>query len=197
MNKNRLEAFSDGVFAIVITLLVLDIRIPEEFNHSVLQEVLNLLPNILSFVCSFIIIGIYWIAHHSMLEYVSKVDRVTLWLNLFLLLTISFIPFPTSIIAQHPTDIAAIWLYSLNLIMANIAGSIFWWVSTKKENTQIKKLSNKLRYRILLIHSIPAVIYLIGAISASINVYITYALFVVVILFFIVPNPLLKKQLTK
>src|SRR5215469_4861142 len=97
MNKSRLEAFSDGVFAIVITLLILDIHAPSTASLSV-HDLRPLLPHIATFVLSFIIVGVYWVAHHHMLHFIRQVDRNLLWLNLLLLLCVVFIPFPASLL---------------------------------------------------------------------------------------------------
>jgi uncharacterized membrane protein len=75
MNKNRLEAFSDGVFAIVITLLVLEIKVPHVTFDKLGPALFELLPKFLSFGLSFVIIGVYWVAHHNMMHFIEKVDR--------------------------------------------------------------------------------------------------------------------------
>src|SRR5262245_64949041 len=97
MNKTRLEAFSDGVFAIVITLLIRNVHVPDGYTLT-LQSLRPLLPPLGTFVLSFIIVGVYWIAHHHMLHFVVEVNRRMLWLNLLLLLCVVFIPFPTSLL---------------------------------------------------------------------------------------------------
>ncbi|MGZ4035671.1 MAG: TMEM175 family protein [Bacteroidia bacterium] len=122
MNKTRLEAFSDGVFAIVITLLILDIRLPE-VDYSHLAEALKMIyPRILSYVMSFVVIGIYWISHHNSFQLVEKTNRVFLWMNIFLLLFISFIPFPTSLLGRYPFQTIPVMIYGINLLVANLWG---------------------------------------------------------------------------
>lgn len=122
MNKTRLEAFSDGVFAIVITLLILDIRLPEVDYAHLGQALRDILPRILSYVLSFIVIGLYWIAHHNSFQLVSKTNRPFLWMNLFALLFISFIPFPTSLMGRYPYQTIPVMIYGLNLLAVNIIG---------------------------------------------------------------------------
>ena len=80
MTKTRLEAFSDGVFAIVITLLILDVHIPQD-QPLTLASLGSTAPHLLAFVLSFVIVGLYWVAHHSMIHFVKQVDRQILWLN--------------------------------------------------------------------------------------------------------------------
>ena len=83
MNKGRLEAFSDGVFAIVITLLILDVRLPPGVHVSI-GALWQLLPRLATFVLSFVVVGVYWVAHHNMMHFIERVDRSLLWLNLLL-----------------------------------------------------------------------------------------------------------------
>lgn len=124
MQKSRLEAFSDGVFAIVITLLILDIRFPEvEYSHFA-ETMLSVLPRIFAYVMSFIIIGIYWISHHNSFYIIKKIDRPFLWLNILLLLCISFIPFPTSLLGRYPFEADPIIFYGATLITCNLIGYI-------------------------------------------------------------------------
>lgn len=124
MQKSRLEAFSDGVFAIVITLLILDIRFPEvpysEFTNA-LQEVF---PRILAYVMSFIIIGLYWVTHHNSMHAMRRIDRGFLWLNILLLLCVSFIPFPTSLLGRYPFQAGPIIFYGATLIVCNLVGYV-------------------------------------------------------------------------
>ncbi|HEY8217619.1 MAG TPA: TMEM175 family protein [Acidimicrobiia bacterium] len=97
----RLEAFSDGVIAIAITLLVLQIDVPNARQGSLFDALLDLWPSYLAFVLSFVVIGIMWVSHHSMFERIANVDRRLLFLNLLLLMGIAFLPFPTALLARY------------------------------------------------------------------------------------------------
>src|SRR4051794_34457357 len=102
MTKGRLEAFSDGVFAIAITLLVLEIKVPPAGGgHSLAHGLLKLWPSYAGFAVSFVTIGIIWVNHHAVIARVRSVDRKLLFRNLWLLLTVSFIPFPTAVMAEY------------------------------------------------------------------------------------------------
>jgi uncharacterized membrane protein len=122
MNKTRLEAFSDGVFAIVITLLILNIRLPDVKYDELPSALRDVVPSILAYVMSFAIIGLYWISHHQSFQYIAKVDRSFLWMNILLLLFISFIPFPTSLLGKYPFKEIPVLIYGLNLLVANATG---------------------------------------------------------------------------
>jgi TMEM175 potassium channel family protein len=101
VNENRLEVFSDGVFAVAITLLIFNVR-PTPGKTATLEALRDALPQVLSFLLSFVIAGVYWVAHHSMLQFVRAFDQRLLWLNLLPLLVVVFIPFPASCSANTP-----------------------------------------------------------------------------------------------
>jgi len=122
MDKNRLEAFSDGVFAIVITLLVLDIKIPHIGYQALPGELVAALPSIASYVLSFIVIGLYWAFHHFYVDKLKKIDGTILFLNILTLLLISFMPFPTSLMGAYPLTPIPVLMYGLTLIATNLVG---------------------------------------------------------------------------
>ena len=118
MGKGRLEAFSDGVLAIIITIMVLELHGPHETDITALRP---LLPVFLSYVLSFIFLGIYWNNHHHMLAGVHRVTGAILWANLHLLFWLSLIPFATAWMGQHPFTSTPAALYGVVLMMAGFA----------------------------------------------------------------------------
>jgi uncharacterized membrane protein len=119
MNKNRLEAFSDGVLAIVITIMVLEMRVPEHGER--LSDLRPLLPVFLSYVLSFIYLGIYWNNHHHMLHATHRTNGAILWANLHLLFWLSLIPFVTGWMGENAAAPVPTALYGVVLLMAAIA----------------------------------------------------------------------------
>lgn len=118
MNKNRLEAFSDGVLAIIITIMVLEIKVPHGHQFSDLKP---LVPVFLSYVLSFIYVGIYWNNHHHMMHAVKHVTGGILWANLHLLFWLSLVPFVTGWMGENHFSSSAMGLYGFILLMAAIA----------------------------------------------------------------------------
>ena len=118
MNKNRLEAFSDGVFAIILTIMVLEMKVPHGADFAALLPVV---PVFLSYVLSFIYLGIYWNNHHHMMHLVNKVNGAILWANLPLLFWLSLLPFTTVWMGENHFAPAALFLYGLNLLCCAIA----------------------------------------------------------------------------
>lgn len=121
MNKNRLEAFSDGVLAIIITIMVLELRPP---HHPEWSELISLIPTFVSYVLSFIYIGIYWNNHHHMLQIARHVNGATLWANLHLLFWISMIPFATAWAGDTHFASGPVALYGFVLLMCGFAYNI-------------------------------------------------------------------------
>jgi uncharacterized membrane protein len=121
MGKNRLEAFSDGVIAIVITLLVLEIRVPEVTSGRELRPALvHLLPKLAAYVISFLVLAVWWVSHHHLIEQVKTVDRGVLWLNNLFLLALAFIPFPTALMGEYPRQPEGAVIYGLTCTLAGL-----------------------------------------------------------------------------
>ena len=100
----RVEAFSDGVIAIAITLLVLTLKVPETEDGGLFDALLDQWPSYVAFIVSFVVIGIMWVSHHSMFQRIASVDRPLLFLNLLLLMGIAFLPYPTELLARFVAD---------------------------------------------------------------------------------------------
>ncbi|MBO9198657.1 MULTISPECIES: TMEM175 family protein [Niastella] len=130
MKKARLEAFSDGVLAIIITIMVLEIKVPHGTHFSDLKE---LIPIFLSYALSFLYIGIYWNNHHHMISTVRKVTGNILWANLHLLFWLSLVPFATGWVGENHFSAAPLALYGVILLMAGIAYVILQSLIIKNE----------------------------------------------------------------
>ena len=118
MQKNRLEAFSDGVLAIIITIMVLEMKVPHSSDFGALKE---LAPVFLSYVLSFIYVGIYWNNHHHMLHTVQKVKGGILWANMHLLFWLSLVPFVTGWMGENHFEPLPVALYGVVLLLSAVA----------------------------------------------------------------------------
>ena len=138
MSKNRLEAFSDGVLAIIITIMVLELKVPHGGSLSVLQP---LWPVFLSYVLSFLYVGIYWNNHHHMLHTVQRVTGGILWANLHLLFWLSLIPFVTGWLGENHFLPGPAILYGFILLMAAIAYFILQQtiIASQGEGSSLKR----------------------------------------------------------
>src|SRR5438477_3039004 len=118
MNKGRLEAFSDGVLAVIITVMVLEMKSPHGTSLASLRPVI---PVFLSYVLSFVYIGIYWNNHHNLLHAIQRVNGATLWANLHLLFWLSLVPFTTAWVGENQLDSSPVAVYGIVLLFAAIA----------------------------------------------------------------------------
>jgi uncharacterized membrane protein len=141
MGSGRIEAFSDGVFAIAITLLVLDLVVPprpEAAEHGLGHALAHEWPAYFAYLVSFLIIGIIWVNHHTMFDKVRLVDRPVLFANLGLLLTVSLIPFPTRLLAEYLTarsgSHVAAAIYSATMLAMGLAYTALWLTLTRDAN---------------------------------------------------------------
>jgi TMEM175 potassium channel family protein len=130
MGKGRVEAFSDGVFAIAITLLIIEVRVPHAGAGDLAGELADLWPSYSAYVVSFIIIGIIWVNHHQIFERIVGVDRPLLFLNLLMLLTVAFLPFPTALLGEYVREgdnahVAAA-VYSVNMTAIGLSFLAMW-----------------------------------------------------------------------
>ena len=121
MSKNRLEAFSDGVFAIIITIMVLELKVPHGSDLAALQP---LWPVFLSYVMSFVFVAIYWINHHHLLQASSQVNGPILWANSHLLFWLSLVPFVTGFMGENHFAAVPVALYGVVLLCAGVAYKI-------------------------------------------------------------------------
>lgn len=124
MKKNRIEAFSDGVIAIIITIMVLELEPP---HSTSLSELATVMPGWLRYLLSFVYVGIYWINHHALLDRVERVDGAVLWTNLHLLFWMSLIPYVTAWAGENPMESGPVALYGLILLMCSISFSLLSW----------------------------------------------------------------------
>jgi uncharacterized membrane protein len=135
VSTNRLEAFSDGVFAIAITLLILELNVPA--GDHLWEQLKDEWPSFAAFFVSFWVIGIIWVNHHGVLDHLARADRGVLYLNLLLLFTVVFIPFPTALLAEHlksgeDENVAAV-VYSGAFVAMSVAYGLLWTYITKRK----------------------------------------------------------------
>ncbi len=150
ISLERLIFFSDAVFAIAITLLTLDIRLPATnsalSNADMLQSILALGPKFFAFVISFLVIGLIWIGHHRKFRLIQRFDGNLMWINLLLLMTVAFIPFPTSLISTFVNQVSTI-IYASVMILASLLSSALWFYASYKNRLIDPHLDDRQRKR--------------------------------------------------
>jgi uncharacterized membrane protein len=189
MNKNRLEAFSDGVFAILITIMVLDLKVPHGIEFSSLKPVI---PVFFSYVLSFVYLGIYWNNHHHMLHTIKKVSGSILWANLHLLFWLSLIPFVTGWMGENNFAPVPVALYGINLLMAAMAYYILQTVILKKhgkDSILSKAIGKDVKGKI------SPILYVIAILSTFLNNWIAGSIYILVALIWLIPDKRIEKTL--
>jgi uncharacterized membrane protein len=191
--NERINAFCDGVFAIVITLLVLEIKVPEippELAASLLPAALmDMVPKILGHIVSFAVLGIYWVGHHNQMLHVKRHDRTYLWLTVLFLLCVSSMPFPTGLLIRFPGERIAVITYAASLIAAGLSLDLLWWYATRKHHlvspTMEPEFMRFVHRRILT----APVFYLAAIIVSFFNVMAANLIFALTAVYYIMPNP--------
>ena len=165
MGMERLVFFSDAVFAIAITLLALEIRLPEEITHASNAELLNSLlaiwPKYLGYMVSFLSIGNFWVIHHRQYRYIERYDTRLLFINLLVLMTVAFIPFPTAVISENGNRTATI-LYALSASLVGLLSTLLWVYASHKRRLISQDLQNAVIHRGVVRNLIAPVIFLIS-----------------------------------
>lgn len=189
MTKGRLEAFTDGVLAIIITIMVLELKVPHGGNFEDLKP---LLPVFLSYVLSFIYLAIYWNNHHHMMQTAKHVTGSILWANMHLLFWLSLVPFVTGWMGENHFTAASVFLYGLILLGAAIAYFILQNLIIKShgEDSILKKALDK-----DVKGKISPILYLIGIFSSFFNVWISGTLFILVAIIWLIPDRRIERAL--
>ncbi len=191
MKKNRLEAFSDGVIAIIITIMVLEMKIP---HGNTPEALIPLIPVFISYVLSYIYVGIYWNNHHHLWQVVDTVDGKILWANLHLLFWLSLFPFATGWMGENHFTAWPMALYGVVLLMAAVA----WRILSRslirlhgKNSDMAKTLGQNWKEKI------SPVIYTVAIGISFLNAWISLALYALVALIWFVPDRRVEQKLMR
>lgn len=179
MNKQRLEAFSDGIFAIAITLLILNITIPNVDYDDLMVALAALLPKILSYVMSFLLIGLYWIRHHFYLDKVEKIDATFALINILLLLLVSFIPFFTSLLGIYPSKQLPLILYGFSLLATNAVSFLMLIYINKNRYLTNESFQNDFFAAQLPIFLVINITYIVAICLSNVWPVLSYSLYLI------------------
>jgi uncharacterized membrane protein len=191
MSKGRVEAFSDGVIAILITIMVLELRVPEGAEWSDLQA---LTPIFLSYVLSFVFLGIYWVNHHHLWQAAKQVNGAVLWANLHLLFWLSLVPFVTGWMGENEFARLPVALYGVVLWMAGLAYYIMTITLVSLHGTD-SMIATALGRKVKEIGSLVA--YAVAILFAFFNSGVSLAIYVFVALLWLIPDRRIEKTLGK
>jgi uncharacterized membrane protein len=195
MSKGRLEAFSDGVFAIAITLLVLDLHVPDVHTGSLSNALHHEWPAMVAFVVSFQMIGVLWVNHHVLMRHFDRVDRVFLFLTLVFLMVIAFVPFPTGVVAaalktprtEANLTTAAVF-YGLVGVALAVMYNIIWHYGRRHCMTEV--VDEAEASGITRSYAVGPLIYGAATLVAFINPWVSLVLFAVIAGFYVLSSSL-------
>ncbi len=189
MKTSRLEAFSDGVLAIIITIMVLELRPPEDAD---IHSILKVIPVFLSYVFSFMYIGIYWNNHHHLFQITQKVNGKILWANLHLLFWLSLIPFTTAWIGHNHKEVLPVLSYGLVLLFSAIAYAILQAVIIKSHDITFalrRAIGSDIKGKISI------AMYSLGVVLALVNTWLSIACYIFVAIMWIIPDRRIESSL--
>ena len=188
----RTEAFSDGVIAVAITLLILDIHVPD-VQTGLLQALLSQWPNYLGYVTSFLVITIFWANHHNMFRHIQQVDYALLLINSLFLMCIAFIPFVTSLLTKYITSTSpteqhtAAIVYGATLLLNGILFNSIWWYAVWKRRLVWSDLDAPAVQRITRSYLFGLPFYALSIVLSLINVELSLAFYILIDLMYGLP----------
>ncbi|GAA4807248.1 TMEM175 family protein [Litoribaculum gwangyangense] len=191
MTKGRIEAFTDGVLAIIITIMVLELKVP---HGGEFEDLKPLLPVFGSYILSFIYLAIYWNNHHHMMQTVRHDTGSILWANMHLLFWLSLIPFVTGWMGENDFTTASVFLYGMVLLFAAFAYFLLQKLIIKsngKESILARALGKDLKGKA------SPILYIVGIIGAFFNVWISGIIFILVAIIWLIPDSRIEKALNQ
>jgi len=198
ISTNRVEAFSDGVMAIVITIMIFGIKLPENVKHlsdkRELKELMVLVPQLVAYLFSFTVVGIMWLNHHHLFHMIHRADEKFLWLNLHLLFWLSLIPFPTNLLGEAPDLAYSAAIYGIILFMASFAFLLLRGYAIRHnfmhvgEERELNKTIERVNRRAIVKNYIGMAAYLLSIPASFWSIYAAYACFTVAPILFFIPD---------
>lgn len=194
MATSRVEALSDGIFAVILTLLVLEIHVPDLHGDNVgpelRHELAQMAPKFLVYAMSFAFICIWWVAHHHLFHVLTRCDRGLLWINALFMLWLSFIPFPTALMGDYPREPVAVMCYGAVTTLAGISFCAMRFYAFYVAKLVERSIERKLLRAAMIRSILNPVGHAIAVALAPFDTRIAIALYLAISLAFFVPSPL-------
>jgi uncharacterized membrane protein len=192
LGKERLEALTDGIFATVMTVLVLSLSVPViasgATNAEVATDIETLGPNILSYVLGFLLLAVLWISHHNIFHYMTRVDRPLLWLNTLFLLAIGFLPFSTALLGKYPMFQVPVVIFGANIIAISICMLSILSYSSRTGLLVVPERDVRVMARIRSRWRTGPVFYLAAILLSFVSPQISFAAYVAILIFMVVQS---------
>jgi TMEM175 potassium channel family protein len=191
ISRDRIITLTDGVLAIVMTLLVLEIVVPElshsEAANELPKRLLELWTDVWSYATSFIILGFFWIGHNDQFHYIKRANRTLLWITIFYLMFVAFIPFSTSLIGKYGDQQISVIIYGINIIIVLVWGYLQWRCATKEHRLVDSDLDPKFIAKMSRRLIVGLVLYLIAIAVSFLNTQVSIILFALIPVYYLIP----------
>lgn len=197
--KSRMESLCDGIFAIAMTLIILDLKTPENVPTPLEKDrlpaiLLDLLPEAETYAISFIILGVFWLRHVIQLKYIKFVDRKIIAINLIFLLLIGFVPFTTGVLMRYPDYNLSFILYSSNLLLISLLLTTQWFYASSIKEIVSEELTHELKKMFVVFSTVPALIFLCSLIVSFFSIRIAFFLLYLDPLFYLIYRRMIKRR---
>jgi len=189
MAPGRLLTLADGIFAIAMTLLVLDLRLPETPGVDLATRLGSLIPRFGTFVVSFVVLGVFWFAHHQTFHFVVRVNRTLVWLSVLFFMGVALIPFVASVLGANYNDPIALTLYGGVIGLLTVLGYVVWWYLTGERGLVVGGLDPDLVRKVSQWIAVGPSIALVAIVLAFVNPLISLLIYLVLPVLFIAFNP--------
>jgi uncharacterized membrane protein len=191
LTTNRIESLSDGVFAIVLTLMVFQIRVPDtppNQPHELWAHLMKQAPEFYSYAISFVLVGIYWVAHHNMYHLVKRSTRLLLWINLLFLMFVGFVPYSVALVGRYADFQRVMIIYGVHLMI--ISGLLFlqWWYVTRHKELLVAALNPQFVRSVDMKILQAPVVCVLAILTSFISVRGSYLLYLLTIVMYLLPT---------
>jgi len=191
MKSLRLEALGDGIFAIAMTIMVLELKFPDiemDSWHNFIKAIDAVKYDFLCYIISFIVLGIMWFGHRVMFEYIGRTNRYFIFLGVLFYMVVCLVPFSTRLLAEHPMKWFAILIYAMNLSICNLTLFIQWSYGLKKRSLLEREVTAEVSETATFLFLISPVVYSIAAVFGFFFPLVSIFIFAITPLVYILPN---------
>ena len=187
--KDRAEGLTDGIFATVMTILVLSLVVPTitgpNASATLQADVLGLVPDLFAYIITFVFLGVLWISHQNMFSHIENVDLKTLWINILLLLSVGLAPFSTALLGRYPLQPIAVVAYGINALAVSVLFNILWFYPRRQHLTHEEPNPEIIARRSKIVFVGPTV-YTLAIVFSFVAVQISLGLYIFVTIFYFI-----------
>jgi uncharacterized membrane protein len=191
-DTGRLETFADGVIAIAITLLILEVKVPPTAGDKLAAAVVHAWPSYAGYVVSFLTIGVIWVNHHHMFKLIERTTHAFLMLNVVFLMTIAFLPWPTALVAEYIRDpdgrhVAAA-VYGLTMVAIAVMFNVVWWYATKRGRLLVPGVDSEAVARTSRSYRLGPIVYGAATLIAPLNAFLSLSIYAALAVYWLLPG---------